>query len=281
MTLRRGFAAAIAGSLLGGVLTGCGPTTTDPEISVTVYQPRTDIVHGRLAIQVLNATDAPLEVVAARLGSPDFVADTVWPGDTATVPAGRALDLRAPLPEVRCAADVDPTATIEYVVDGTARVAELGVADPYELLPRLHREACVSEQIAEVATLTPREVVQPDGVAPAVLVIDVEPTGAPGSVTIERVGATTLLQPADAAGDGTDLVELDIDIGADGPTELRIPFVPNRCDPHALLEDKVGTIIPLYVTTTGFAAERWLLPVGDDLRADFYAFVATYCGLPL
>lgn len=249
------------------------------EVTVMVYQPRTDIVHNRLAIQVRNGTDDPLQVVGARLSSPDFVADTVWPNDSATVPAGLALDLRAPLPEVHCDPATSPVATIEFVVDGATGVAELEVEDPFELLPRLHREACFAEEIAEVAILTPREVILPDGVAPAILVIGIEPTGAPGTVTLDAVGGTTLLQPS-IDGRSNDIVDLKITIDASGPSEVRIAFVPNRCDPHALMEDKVGTIIPLYVTTATTSETRWMLPVTDEQRGDFYAFFAAYCGLP-
>jgi hypothetical protein len=279
---RRGasVAALVVGALCCGLLAGCAPAAPAiSDVTVMVYQPRTDIIHGRLAIQVRNGTDEPFEVVGASLNSPDFVAATAWPDDSTTVHAGRALDLRAPLPEVHCDADTRPVATIEYLVDGVAGVAELEVEDPYDLLPRLHREACLTEEVAEVAILTPLEVIQPDGVAPAILVIGVEPTGAPGVVTLESVSGTTLLKPT-LDGQPSDLVPLGIDIDANGPTEVRIPFVPNRCDPHALMEDKVGTIIPLYVTTATQTGTRLMMPVTDEQRAAFYAFFAAYCGLP-
>jgi hypothetical protein len=281
MTGLRALAAVVAGVLVGGLMAGCSPAAPilPSEVTVMVYQPRTDITVGRIAIQVRNGTGAPLEVVGARLKSPDFVADTVWPNDSATVPAGLALDLRAPLPEVHCDAETEPSAVIEFVIAGRTGVAEIEVEDPFELLPRLHREACLADEIAQIATLTPREVILPDGVAPAILVIDVDPTGAPGVVTIDQVGGTTLLKPT-AGGQASDLLDHDVTIAADGPREVRIAFVPNRCDPHALLEDKIGTIIPLYVTTATSSAERWLMPVADAQRADFYAFFAAYCGLP-
>lgn len=280
MTRRGASVAALAAGVLCGLLAGCAPAAPAlSDVTVMVYQPRTDIVHGRLAIQVRNGAGEPLEVVGASLDSPDFVAATAWSDDSTTVHAGRALDLRAPLPEVRCDADTRPVATIEYRLDGVTGVAELDVEDPYDLLPRLHSEACLTEEVAEVALLTPLEVIQPDGVAPAILVIGVEPTGAPGVVTLESVSGTTLLKPT-LDGQASDLVPLGIDIDANGPHEVRIPFVPNRCDPHALMEDKVGTIIPLYVTTATRTETRLMLPVTDEQRAGFYAFFAAYCGLP-
>lgn len=270
--------AAVAVAVSG--LTGCAPAVSVfDQIAVVVYQPRTDIAQGRLAIQVHNGGSDPLQVVGARLSSPDFIADTVWPNDSATVPAGRALDLRAPLPEFDCDGETAAVATLEVTVGATTEVAEFEVDDPYDLLPRLHREACLGEEIAAIATLTPLEVILPAGREPAILVIGVQPTGAAGSVTLESVTGTTLLKPA-ADGQATDQIDLGITIDAGGPSEVRIPFVPNRCDPHALLEDKIGTIIPLYVTTATTRDTRWMLPVSDDQRADFYAFFAAYCGLP-
>jgi hypothetical protein len=280
MTRRRALAAVTAGVLACGLLTGCGGVSPDlpAGLSVVVYQPRSDIPLDRLALQVVNEGDSDVEVVSARLTSPDFVEDVVWTGSS-TVLAGRKLDLRVPVPRVDCVAEPDPRAVLSVEVGSPSEPTEVEVSDPFELLARLHREACLADEIAEIATLTPREVILPDGVAPAILVIDVEPTGAPGIVTIDHVGGTPLLKPTTGA-QASDRVELGVEIGADGPREVRIAFVPNRCDPHALQEDKVGTIIPLYVTTVAVTAERWLMPVTDDQRADFYAFFAAYCGLP-
>lgn len=281
MRRTRLLAAALAlGMLCCGLFTGCAPAAPALSgVTVVVYQPRSDVIHGRLAIQVRNGSDEPLEIVGASLNSPDFVAATTWPHDSTTVPAGRAVDLRAPVPEVRCASGARPVATIEFVADGVTAAAEIEAEDPYDLLPRLHRETCLAEEVAEVAVLTPLEVIQPEGVAPAVLVIGVEPTGAPSAVTIDAVGGTPLLKPT-LDGRASDRVPVGVSIGATGPTEARIAFVPNRCDPHALLEDKVGTIIPLYVTTATQTEMRLMLPVTDRQRADFYEFFAAYCGLP-
>lgn len=261
-------------------LAGCGGVVPDlpSGLSVVVYQPRTDIALERFAVQVVNDGDSDIEIISVRLTSPDFAEPLVWMGSS-TVLAGHKLDLRVPLPQIDCADPTEPRVQLSADVGSPSELSEVAVEDPFDLLPRLHREACLTEQIAEIATLTPREVIQPDGVAPAILVIDIEPTGAPGSITLDAVGGTTLLQPS-IGGHADDHAELGITIDATGPREVRIPFVPNRCDPHALMEDKVGTIIPLYVTTATTSETRWMLPVTDDQRADFYAFFTAYCGLP-
>lgn len=276
------FVAGVAAlALVAGAAVGCSPAppALSPEVTVTVYQPRTDIALGRLALQVRNGTDSPLEVVAARLTSPDFLGDVVWPGETATVPAGLALDLRAPLPEVECSADPAPRARLEVRIDGRTVSAELPVEDPFGLLPRLREEACLAAAIADIATITPREILVTDPNGPAVLVLDVVPSGAAGTILLQDVGGTTLLQPARDGG-GVDRLDLGIAIDAAGPAEVRVEFVPNRCDAHALAEDKVGTIIPFTVSTPAVAESRWLLPATAEQRGRWYAYVAAYCGLP-
>lgn len=264
----------------GGSLVGCGGVVPDlpPGLSVVIYQPRTDIALERFALQVVNDGDSAVEIISARLTSPDFAEPVVWNG-ASTVFADHKLDLRAPLPQIDCTGSTDPHVQLSADVGSPSESSDVPIIDPFGLLPRLHREACLSEEIAEIATLTPLEVIPPDGMAPAILVIGVEPTGAPGVVTIEAVGGTTLLKPT-LDGQASDLVPLGISIDADGPTEVRVSFVPNRCDPHALMEDKVGTIIPLYVTTATHDETRLMLPVTDRQRADFYGFFAAFCGLP-
>jgi hypothetical protein len=115
--------------------------------------------------------------------------------------------------------------------------------------------------------------------APAELVISVEPTGADGTVTLDTIHSTTLLNPSGPDGIGVAELDLGIAIDKDGPAEIRIPIVPNRCDPHALAEDKIGTRMPLYVTAPDGSGGRLVLSASDELRAQMYAFYTTYCGL--
>lgn len=70
---------------------------------------------------------------------------------------------------------------------------------------------------------------------------------------------------------------LGIELGPDGPAEFRV--VPNRCDAHVLAEDKVGTGLPLEVSTSTGAEGRLILAASDELRGQMYAFYAGYCDL--
>jgi hypothetical protein len=280
MTRRRSLAAVAIAAVVSASAAACAPATPAPPegLSVLVYQPRPDVAAGRLAIQVSNAGDEPVEVTGARLVSPDLTEDAVWPGTSSTVRPGLRLDLRAPIPDFDCAAESDVRAVIEVSTPAGTATGEFEVDDPYGLMPRLHAEACVGEAIAVIAAVTPREVLVPAGKEPAVLVLDVAPTGAPGSVEFVAVRGTTLLQPAD---DGASTPELALGavLSADGPAELRVPLLPNRCDAHALAEDKVGTIIPFVVDAGTAEPVRWLLVLPDELKGALYGYFAAYCDL--
>jgi hypothetical protein len=273
------------GGLAGGValalLAGCGGVSPDlpAGLSVVVYQPRPDVALGQFAIQVVNDGDAAVEIIAARLSSHDFVDEIVWSGAGSTVLPGRKLDLRVPVPQIDCAAETAPEVWLTADVGSPSEPTEVEVSDPYELLPRLHAEQCVAQAIAEIAIVTPREVIAPAGQAPAILVIDIAPTGAAGSIDIVGVRGTTLLQPADD-GARTPELALEVELNAAGPTELRVPLLPNRCDAHALAEDKVGTIIPFLIDAGGPEPVSWLMVLPDDLKGALYTYYAAYCGLP-
>lgn len=264
---------------------GAGATASPDDIRVSVYQPRPDIAAGRIAIQVHDDGGEPVLVTAARLVSTGFADDLVWDaGPGSTVPAGLALDLRVPLAEADCDPDVvlEHRVLLEFTIDGVDGSGEFTPDDPFDLLPRLHAEACLGVRVAEVAGLTSARV-ESDGLPghPAALVLAVAPAGVDDTVTIDSVLSTTLLAPADASGVGVSELPLGTVLAGDAePGELRIPLVPNRCDPHALAEDKIGTRIPLLVETSNGDAGRLVLPATDELKSAMYAFFSSYCGLP-
>lgn len=270
----------VVAALLAAGLVGCGGVSPDlPDgLSVVVYQPRPDVAAGRFALQVVNASGTDVEIGSARLTSPDFAVEVAWDGSS-TVLAGRRLDLRVALPAVDCSAASDPVVVLTAILpNGRTEPTRVPLEDPFGFLDRFHAEQCVGQAVAAIAAVTPRAWVD-RGDGTAILELDVAPTGAPGSVRLDAVSGTTLLLPLADAG-ARDLVALDLELSASGPREIAIAFTPNRCDAHALAEDKVGTIIPIRVSTSDAVDVRWLLPLPDDLRAAVYAFYARTCGLP-
>ena len=275
VALALGSCAMLAGCA-GGSAPDAGPTPP-PGVTASVYQPRPDIPAARMAIQVHNGGDAPVDVVAATLHTEVFAEAASWADDGATVLAGRALDLRIDIPELRCGDPAEPPRVELTFDDGGTLTVEAD--DPYDLLPRFADEACLAEAVGDVVALGEVRLEYAGGAVPATLVVPATPTGAGGAVVVDAALSTTLLQPADATGTGTSELPLGIALGDGGAAEVRVPLVPNRCDAHALAEDKIGTGIPLLVTAGGVERGRLVLPAGDELRAAMYAFFTEYCGL--
>jgi len=288
--------ALLASALL---LTGC--VSTDPArpatstgaaaaelpagVGIAIYQSRSDVALRRLKISVTNDGDAPLEVTAARLTAPQFAGTAAWPKDGATVRPGTTADLPVPLPPADCSGTGPATVTLAFRgADDRVREATVEPDDLYDRLPTLRAEDCLTQTVAAVATMTlslPVRVGEAGGVRTATVDLVVEPTGAGGSVTVDTVTGTTLLAPADP-GTGARLQQIDVArrvVANTGRLVLPLTFVPNRCDAHAIAEDKCGTILPLRVTTDD--GTGGIVPVAAEpaLRSALLAFVAESCGL--
>ena len=265
----------------------CGPTASDvlpAGVDVSVYQPRPDVAKNRMAIQIHNAGMEPITVTGAVLrASPLFEETSLWgPDRTATVAPGYSVDLRIDIPTgANCSAGgSETTVDLTWTSGGRSGSATVAADDPYDLLELLHDAACLTQGIAEVATLTATALESSgDPATPGQLVIAVARTGAPGTVTIDSIHSTTLLNPATSDGIGVAELNLGIVIDRNGPDEIRIPIVPNRCDAHALAEDKVGTRMPLSVTAPDGTTGRLVLSASDDLRMQMYGFYSDYCAL--
>ncbi|BCW71291.1 hypothetical protein [Arthrobacter sp. NicSoilB8] len=162
---------------------------------------------------------------------------------------------------------------------GPAAAATAPAADPFGVLVRNNAEMCVTRAAAAVAAmmLAPDLEVAADG-RTAVVRLLITPraaggTAAAGELVLERIEETTLLAEAPQAPWPHDLT-----LRAGGfPVELRLGIRPARCDPHAVAEDKVGTLLPLRVSVGG---RQGVLKIdaGDKLRGRIYEFVTTACG---
>ena len=287
---RSPWALAVAAASLLAALSGCGAgaapdgeASSDAGVSVSVYQPRPDVAAGRMAIQVHNDSGEDLTIEGAELTSSYFQDDLVWPGGhDVHVLSGRAVDLRVDIGESDCAQPnpAKHSVTLIYRLgDGPSTTASFTPGDGFDLLDRLRDDACLGQRVATVATLTAATVAAPGqpGV-PTTLTITVVPTGVSGIVRVDAVNSTTLLEPFDGT-TGVGELALGITVDAGGPGQITIPLVPNRCDAHALAEDKVGTRIPLQVTAPDGTQGRLVLSASDELRMQMYEFYSTYCGL--
>lgn len=101
----------------------------------------------------------------------------------------------------------------------------------------------------------------------AVLTITAVPTGAPGRLELVALRSTVLLRPAPTDGGGDPPQDWPLSLTVDaasGPQSIELRIVPTRCDPHALAEDKVGTLFPLVVRIDDGPEAVMTLPLDAD-----------------
>lgn len=286
-------------------------------VSAEISQFRDNYSKQIIEIQLTNTTGAPLTVLGAELTSPLFAAPITWTARTGGIelPPGQTKSLPAPLPAPECssaapapsgsgtpsAADAGNafvslrlavprgTAQQETLQQGTvappagatAPIAATPATDPFGVLARNNAELCLTREASAVAAiaLAPELEVAADG-RTAVVRLLIQPRAASGSgaagageLMIDRVEETTLLAEAPQAPWPHSLT-----LRTGGPSaEVRLGIRPARCDPHAVAEDKVGTLLPLRVRV---ADREGVLKIdaGNRLRGRIYDFVTKACG---
>ncbi|WP_310208057.1 hypothetical protein [Paenarthrobacter nitroguajacolicus] len=277
---------AVASTL--SLAVGCAPGSTDPQpspgsadpITVEVNQSRDQYGKHAILIQLTNTTDSSLTVTSAQLGSSLFEGTISWDsGESLVLPPRQPKSLPAALPSAACgpgaAADV-VTASVTYSQAGQDPVeSRTKASDPFGVLGRNAGELCLAAEVADIATLAldPALEVAADG-STAVVRLIATPSSTGGSertLIIESIDETTLLAQVP-----TDPWPRDTAIGTAGSRELPLRIRPARCDPHAVAEDKVGTLLPLRVRV---GEREGLVKVAApaELRGRIYDFVTAAC----
>jgi hypothetical protein len=287
----------IVAAALAAVIPALAACTSGPQkspepaqpVPVTVEVNQSRDQYGKQAIQLLltNVSDGPLNVAAARLTTPLFERDILWKpaGGGLELPPNQPKSLPARLPAPVCrnqSGAEQPVAHVKYSGPGDAGLREAAPAavDPFGVLERNNTELCLAADAAAVASivLDRRLEIAPDGRTAVVrLVITPKKTGGAGiaegiPMTIGSIDGTTLIA---AASDAPWPRDVRIVQGT-GRAELTLRIRPARCDPHAVAEDKVGTLLPLHVSVGG---RQGLLKIAASaaLRAQIYDFVAAAC----
>lgn len=285
-TARRGVGLPVAVAVLA--LAGCGAgggepdaeQTLPPGVTVEFVQLRADVAPRQAQVHVTNDSDAPITIGDVRVEDPRFEgpAMRVVAGRTSTVPAGRSVDVRVQLPAVDCGAPEDavPEVVLELVgEDGTAEVTA-SASEPLGFVAPLHERECRRERLADATTVAFTGFRASAPGAPAALELTITPTGS-GAATIVGVQRTNLIDFAGATADGAFPIDVVIEPGSDGPVVVEVPLVPFRCDPHAVQEDKRGTIFAVHVDVDGERGDIDVF-VGDELRGRILSWVVDWCG---
>ncbi|TLM87779.1 hypothetical protein FDW84_02650 [Pseudarthrobacter sp. NamE5] len=246
--------------------------------------------YGKQAIQLqfTNVSGSDLTVEAAQLLSPMFADEIRWdPAGTALVlPPGQPKSVPVQLPAAECTGDAVPpdppgrqaTASALVTRPGQPTRQEIAVvaADPFRVLVRNNTELCFAAAVAAVADLALGTALESGSEGrTAVVRLTVSPKSPAGpaqSLTIGHVNGTTLLaEPPEHPWTRNITVSQ-----GDPPSEWRLHIRPARCDPHAVAEDKVGTLLPLQVIVNGREGQL-KIAAGDVLRGQLYDFVTKAC----
>lgn len=274
----------VAGVLL---LTGCtSPTGTmdvaaPPSLTVDVTQGRTDRDARVIVMDVTNTGDSPIRLISAELDTPQFVNAAVWSRGTTLAP-GLTVSLRAPLSDPVCPLEDDsaPTVTIDYETENGAGSTTLEPSQSTGMLAIIGRDDCISVLAAQHAEIRVADTVDwtPGAHQPALLELLIGPTGAEGSLGITDARSTILLSLVDETGATVEALPLGLTVtAASAEQRITLRLVPARCDPHAIAEDKRGTIMVLEVETSDGARGTAYYSSSDDVKASLYAYVTDYC----
>jgi len=223
---------------------------------VSLYQTRSDTPADKLEIQVRNAGQAPVTVQRARLDSPRLAAPATW-DEPVEIPPGAAVDLKVDLPGPICGAR--GAERVMLAVEGTD--LELDAPDTLGQVAAYADQTCFEQEVDSTSVIRVRKVTD-TGMR---VVTD------PGQATIGELDTTILFAPRDPgalaapAGDRTRVREV----------RLR----PNRCEAHALAEDKQGTVFDVAVTLPDGRSGTYALQMGPRVRARLYTLFARLCGL--
>jgi len=300
-----GTAASCSAGTVGGTASPATATATASATSISTGPVTAEISQFRdnyskqiIEIQLTNTTGHALTVLGAELTSPLFAAPITWPARTGGIelPPGQPKSLPAPLPAPDCGTSTGLGAEPEAgagatsgaagdarvalrlaTPEGTVPVPAMALAaDPFGVLARNNSELCLAREASAVATIAlaqDLEVAADGRTAVVRLLLQPRAAGSAGELVIDRFEETTLLAEA-----GQAPWPRSVTVRAGGaPAEVRLGIRPSRCDPHAVAEDKVGTLLPLQVRVAG---REGILKIdaGNQLRGRIYDFVTKACG---
>lgn len=275
--------------LLAG--SACTSAPTAPELStlpegvwVDVYQTRLDYGARQLEISITNESPTDVTITHLEFASPAFVAAVSYARLPTTIATGRTIDFRVDLAASDCAAtDLTPSVTLGFERQGHPGTATVEPTDRLGQLPTIAIEDCLASDVAAIAWIAFADVplgrASVAGREVAELYLEIEPTGAAGTVQLHTIDDTALLFVIDpTTGLAVDSIPLDLEINASSETTtITLALAPSRCDQHSVAEDKRGTFFPLTVTTERRAGTLFVA-TGERLRGELFDFLADACG---
>ncbi|KQV24706.1 MULTISPECIES: hypothetical protein [unclassified Microcella] len=301
--------AALSAALAAAGLTGCAgatgsdspprpapvealPASTDAiAVEAEVYRTRIDAARDGIQLSVTNEGDAALALDGARLESP-LLSAALERIDDAVIPAGATRDLPMTLVEPRCPAspegrapDAPEAVLLVPLADGSVTELRVPTTDRIGQWAAWVESACFAQAVAERVELS----VRADGGAGGTIGVELVvrpregPVGDRGGAEVVRlmsVSGTVLLGALDAAGERAEGIPLDVVVDPASPTvaPIVVPlrFSPNRCDAHAIADDKQGTLFRVGVAL-GERTGTVTIVSDDATKEALYAALTASC----
>ena len=161
--------------------------------------------------------------------------------------------------------------TLELEGGGSATV---DVGDPLGFTTLIHEKECLRHDLARVATLEWTEFTPIAAPSPAELQLSITPGGRRRDC---RAGRDADDQPAAVRRRPTRFALALPVTGTDAASVVAVPLVPLRCDPHAVMEDKRGTVFDVLVEVDG-ASGVVEVAAPEAMRGEILRWVADWCG---
>jgi hypothetical protein len=271
-------------------LTGCSDAVTEGPVtaaapagvSVSVLQYRLDYAIRHIQIKVTNGSHAPVSVVTARLASKAFTGQAVWAAknaaDVIVINPGDSTDLPAALGPSDCAS-TGLTGTVQLDLQqgsATTRTTPLTVTDPFGSIARVHGEDCrraAAFAIAEITVVNPLRTQKHGKRLDGQLEVRLTPTGKAGTLTVDTIDSTTLLDPPNGR-----FWPVGRSVSATtGPQTVTLSLRPARCDPHAIAEDKLGSVLSLSLRVGSGPAGIVTVASDQEVRQQIQNYVLAAC----
>ncbi|MFE6648624.1 hypothetical protein ACFVJS_18790, partial [Nocardioides sp. NPDC057772] len=174
--------------------------------------------------------------------------------------------------------DADVSITWRESEAGEWRTSTGTAEDRYANVDRLLDRDCAERTLTEAAEVTVGEPrVEGEGKQSGfVLPVTFAPTEKAPDVTFDGWEGTVLFQLADETPTWPRSAPHPM---TGEPITLELRVLPARCDPHALADDKVGSLFRVHVGGPGLPEEAaYFLPLDKPQKAALYDFLPGHCG---
>ena len=286
-----------AAAFVALAVTACAPVAVpSPSVSLVTtglpdgvtaefQQGRSDVAARQAQVVVHNGGDEILVIREVEVDDVRFDGPATRVEDRdSTIAPGRTVGIRVQLPDVACdheiaaGATVKPKVIFDYSLGDASGLAVAGIDDPLDFVGPLHERDCRAQAVEDAAHVSFTDFDPSPPGEPATLVLGVAPTGR-GEALLSGIQTTNLITFGDAGGATIETYPIGMEVLEDsaGMTEVHLPIVPLRCDPHAVQEDKRGTIFDVEVEVDGVPGEIELA-ASEDLRGEILTWVADWCG---